>query len=119
MAIEVVVPGMTPQELQSLKEQLEKEAGEIEAQLGAEKKTPEYGSDTEGMMFDEEADEAEELGKQLGVHQELKLRLDQIEKALEKINHGQYGKCEQCGKDIPLELLRVNPESELCKECKA
>lgn len=109
---------MTPQELQELKERLEKEAGEIEAQLSAEKKTPEYGSDTEGMMFDEEADEAEELGKQLGVHQVYKDRLADIENALDRINKGTYGKCEKCGQDISLEVLRVSPESKFCKDCK-
>lgn len=109
---------MSPKELQELKEQLEKEAGEIEAQLGAEKNVPEYGSDTEGHTFDEEADEAEELGKQLGVHQVYKDRLADIESALDKMSRGVYGKCEQCGKDISIEVLRVNPESRLCKNCK-
>lgn len=109
---------MTSKEIQELKEQLEKEAGEIEAQLKSEKKVPEYGADIEGESFEEEADEAEEFGKQLGVHQLLKERLIDIESALEKINRGQYGKCEQCQKEISLEVLKLSPESRLCKNCK-
>ena len=109
---------ISPKELQELKEQLEKEAGEIEAELSAKKKVPDYGSDAEGEMFEEEADEAEEFGKQLGVQEIYKERLADIESALDKMNKGAYGKCEQCEKDIPLEVLRVNPESRLCKDCK-
>lgn len=109
---------MSPKDQQELKELLEKTAGEIEAQLKAEKKTPEYGDDVEGASFDEEADEAEELGKQLGVHQLLKERLANIESALEKIIRGEYGKCEQCKKELSLEMLKANPESRFCKACK-
>ena len=108
---------LTDKELQSLKEQLEKEAGELEAQLSTAKKSPEFGSDVE-TDFSEEADEAEEFSKNLGVQDVLKSRLQDIETALEKIARGEYGKCEQCGQDIPLEVLKVNPESRLCKACK-
>lgn len=109
---------ISEKDLQEIKEQLEKTAGEIEAQLKAEKKVPEYGSDTEGESFDQEADEAEELGKQLGVHQVLKERLSDIENALEKINNKEYGKCEKCKKALSLEMLKANPESRFCKDCK-
>ncbi len=109
---------LNEKELQNLKEELEKTAGEIEAQLKSEKTVPEYGTDTEGEMFEEEADEAEEYGKQLGVHQVLKERLADIENALEKINRGQYGKCEKCQKEISLEVLKASPETRLCKKCK-
>ncbi len=109
---------MNPKDLQNLKEELEKTAGEIEAQLKTEKNVPEYGTDTEGEMFEEEADEAEEFGKQLGVHQLLKEQLANIEKALDKINRGQYGRCENCGKEISLEVLKASPESRFCKDCK-
>lgn len=103
--------------MQELKEQLEKEAGELEVEIKDASKEPEYGTDVEGEMAEEEADEAEEEGLELGVKQVLKERMEDIENALEKIIKGSYGKCEQCGKDIPLEVLRVNPESRHCKNC--
>lgn len=108
---------LSEKELQSLKEQLEKEAGELEAQLGSVSKSPEMGSDVE-TDFSEEADEAEEFSSNLGLQEVLKTRMQDIEAALEKISKGAYGKCEKCGMDIPLEVLRVNPESRLCKNCK-
>ena len=109
---------MNPKELQEIKEQLEKTAGELEVEIKEAKKTPEFGSDVEGEMFEEEADEAEEEGGRLGVKELLQERLKNVELALEKIIRGEYGKCEKCGRDISLELLRVNPESKFCKDCK-
>ncbi|PIY58866.1 hypothetical protein COY97_01965 [Candidatus Wolfebacteria bacterium CG_4_10_14_0_8_um_filter_39_64] len=29
-----------------------------------------------------------------------------------------YGVCEKCGKKISLDILKLAPESRLCKECK-
>jgi len=109
---------LNEKQLQELKEQLEKEAGELEAQLANVSKTADFGNDTE-TDFSQEADEAEEFSSQLGMQETFKERLQDIEAALEKISKGEYGKCEKCGKDISLELLKVNPESRLCKECKS
>jgi len=109
---------LTEKELQDLKEQLEKEAGELEAQLKTVSKAPDFGSDTE-TDFSEEADEAEEFSNDLGLQEALKTRLQDIEAALDKMARNEYGKCEKCGMDIELEVLKINPESKLCKMCKA
>jgi len=109
---------LNEKQLQELKEQLEKEAGELEAQLSSVSKTADFGSDAE-TDFSEEADEAEEFSNNLGMQDALKGRLQDIESALEKMNRGEYGKCENCGKEISLEVLKVVPESRLCKDCKA
>jgi RNA polymerase-binding protein DksA len=109
---------LNEKQLQELKEQLEKEAGELEAQLSSVSREADFGSDTE-TDFSQEADEAEEFSNNLGMQEALKERLQNIEHALEKMNRGTYGKCENCGKDIPLEVLKAAPESRLCKNCKA
>lgn len=77
-------------------------------------KPVDFGSDVDG--FEEETDEAEEIGNELAMGQDLKLRLDEIDAALSKIHSGSYGKCEKCGKEIEEEVLDVNPEATLCKE---
>ena len=41
-----------------------------------------------------------------------------LNKALERIEEGTYGYCEECGKPIPVERLRVVPHARLCIECK-
>ncbi len=44
--------------------------------------------------------------------------LASIEKALEKIREGTYGKCEHCPKKVPLARLRALPYATTCIECQ-
>lgn len=41
-----------------------------------------------------------------------------IEKALKKIEEGEYGVCERCGEDIDLKRLEARPVTDLCIRCK-
>lgn len=79
--------------------------------------TPDFGSDIDG--FEEEAEETEALGVNLGIEDLMKRRLARVKKALEKLDAGTYGRCERCGTEIDKELLVIDPESELCRACKA
>jgi DnaK suppressor protein len=45
--------------------------------------------------------------------------LNKIEAALEKIEQGVYGECENCGEEIGLKRLEARPVAELCIDCKA
>ena len=44
--------------------------------------------------------------------------LDKVEKSLEKIEQGTYGKCEGCGEEIGLERLRARSVADVCIDCK-
>lgn len=79
-------------------------------------RTPDMGDDVDSL--EEEADETRELGNQMAVSQEYREQLAEVESALRKIEKGEYGICEQCGKLIEDEVLQVAPESRLCRECK-
>ena len=41
-------------------------------------------------------------------------QLHQVEKALARIESGEYGRCEVCGKEIPVERLEAVPWTTLC-----
>jgi len=41
-----------------------------------------------------------------------------INEALQKIDDGDFGHCEECGDDIGIERLKRMPEASLCIECK-
>ena len=41
-----------------------------------------------------------------------------IEEALNRIEDGSYGKCDECGGKISMERLRALPHARLCIECK-
>jgi RNA polymerase-binding protein DksA len=43
--------------------------------------------------------------------------LDQIEAAVERIEDGSYGRCEECGGKIPKPRLKAIPYAALCVRC--
>lgn len=95
--------------LEEAKQKLEREVKE----LGT---PPEMGSDVD--EFEEEGEEAEAFGAQLGMEAPLRERLRRVEEALRKIAGGVYGKCERCGRPIEETVLAAAPESEYCQSCK-
>lgn len=44
--------------------------------------------------------------------------LDKIEKAIQAIREGRYGKCELCGRSIPITRLRALPYTSSCVDCQ-
>ncbi len=44
--------------------------------------------------------------------------LDKIERALQKIEEGSFGSCEECGEEIAVKRLEARPETTLCIRCK-
>ncbi len=43
--------------------------------------------------------------------------LDEIAEALNRINHGTFGKCEECGSPIPKARLQALPYTRHCVNC--
>ncbi|WP_423799441.1 yteA family sporulation protein [Neobacillus sp. SAB-20_R2A] len=65
------------------------------------------------------ADEATELyerEKDNALLEHYKLELHNVNQALEAMENGTYGKCEVCGKEIPLERLEALPNTTYCIE---
>ena len=75
------------------------------------------------IQFDEEGGE----GGTSNVERELDLVLsaqaraavDEIDRALTKIDNGTYGTCETCGQPIPRARLKALPYAALCVQCKS
>ena len=107
---------MNDEQLKEYKTSLEKTRAMLTKEIKQTEAPVEFGSDVD--HFDEEADEAEEVGNQLAIGQDLKNRLAEIDIALGKIQSGGYGICEKCGKNIEKEILDIDPESRFCKEDK-
>jgi DnaK suppressor protein len=42
-----------------------------------------------------------------------------IQEALQRLDGGEFGICEQCGEEIGLDRLKARPVTTLCIECKA
>ena len=46
-----------------------------------------------------------------------KAEIEEIDRALVKLEAGQYGRCEQCGKAIPRSRLEALPAAAMCMVC--
>jgi DnaK suppressor protein len=44
--------------------------------------------------------------------------LDKIQRALERIDNGTFGICEECSEPISIKRLEARPETTLCIRCK-
>jgi DnaK suppressor protein len=53
------------------------------------------------------------------VDETARVELEQIERALERLEVGTYGLCEECGKRIKADRLRVVPYAVRCRDCAA
>lgn len=47
-------------------------------------------------------------------HETIKL----IDEALDRVENGNYGECEECGEDIPVKRLELLPYAKFCVECQ-
>lgn len=80
----------------------------------------------QGMGFaqDDLADEVDLASSEADQSMNLRLRdrervlLRKIEKALSKMDAGEYGICESCGEEIGIKRLEARPVTDLCIRCK-
>jgi DnaK suppressor protein len=58
--------------------------------------------------------------KELSMHiqHRTKRLIQEIQDALMRIRNGDFGICEECGRDIEVERLKVQPTATLCISCK-
>ncbi len=66
-------------------------------------------SDYSSGALEERGDEVEEYATELSEEFALEERLKEINEALERMEKGAYGLCEECSGEIPLERLKANP----------
>lgn len=78
-----------------------------------------------GLLVPDAGDDVVDIGtKAFNREQEISLanavreRIDQVERALERLEQGGYGWCEGCGEPIPPARLAVYPSATLCVTCK-
>jgi len=87
-------------------EALRKTGGEASGSLS---NTPIHMADLGTDNFDQEFT--------LGLIQNEEQALDEIAAALDRLNQGTFGRCEECGKDIPKARLQALPYARYCVDC--
>ena len=112
-----------PEILKELKEKLTNEKTRTEEELSRiAKPTKAVGEYTTsfneiGTDEDENASEVEEYADNLALETNLQKQLKDISDALDRMENGTYGKCENCSMDISIERLRAYPSARTCLEC--
>jgi len=101
------------------KKNLEKELEEVG------RRNPDAPSDWEAVPTDRDisqaddntvADSVEDYEENVAIVNTLETRYNDIVSALDKIEHGSYGLCQVCGKEIESERLEANPAARTCRE---
>jgi DnaK suppressor protein len=75
------------------------------------------------IQFDEESGEGDTLNvereRDLALSAQARAAVDEIDRALAKMDAGSYGICERCGNPIPKARLKALPYASLCVACKS
>lgn len=66
----------------------------------------------------DEASHASAMGFALRIRDREAKLTRKLRDALERLEDGTFGTCEECGRDIPLKRLMARPVTTLCIECK-
>ena len=110
-------------ELEELRGVLEAEKDSLQEELASHGRVQSETGDWQGASIGFEGEEAdptdvadqiEELATNVPLVEELEKRHHEVESALEKMDNGSYGTCEECAEDIPLERLEANPAASTC-----
>ena len=114
---------LNTEQVNELRAQLDAELDALQEELASHgRATPESGDwqGTTGGLTGEEADpndaadQMEELVTNVPLVEELEKRYKEVALALQNIEKGTYGICEQCETPIPLKRLLANPAARTC-----
>ena len=110
---------MDQQQLDTLRKALEEERASVQLQLSehgvpVDSETVEVDVD-EG--FADSAHATAERSQTLALVEQLHEHEHAIDAAIGRIDAGTYGKCDNCGQDIPFERLEARPTATLCMTC--
>ena len=75
------------------------------------------------IQFDEESGEGGTMNiereRDLALSAQARAAVDEIDRAMAKLDTGRYGLCERCGEPIKRARLKVLPHAALCIACKS
>ena len=106
--------------LAGIRAALEEERSSLERQLTDLGVRPD-SADVEVSVDEGFADSAQataERSQQVSMVEQQKAVYAEVLAALKRLDEGTYGKCENCGQQIPIERLEALPSARLCLTCK-
>lgn len=103
---------LTQEQLEKQKKILLGEKERLESEIKELAEYPDYGN-----QFDDDVQELTDFENMLSVRERLKIVLKKINKALDAISNGTYGKCRVCKEYIESARLEAVPYSDTCVSC--
>jgi DnaK suppressor protein len=104
--------------MKTIKDMLVKMREELVQEIGRRSKaTTEAGVQDIGDILDSVSEERTRELDMILTDRE-KRKLHQIDDALDRIEDGVYGQCDECGVKIPRARLKVLPFAKFCVECQ-
>lgn len=104
-------------EYETIKNELLKKKDELEIRVSSTRKHITHADGPPNPDFAEQAVERQNDEVIYGLNESAKTELIQVKKALERIENGEYGICQECGREIPMERLKAIPYTSYCVEC--
>ncbi len=109
---------MTEQELEQFRKQLQEQKAEFLETLSGSLKS------AEGMELDQQRvgrlsrmDAIQSQCISQAANRRIKVELQQIDTALDRIHRGQYGRCQTCDREISVPRLEAYPSAPFCINC--
>ncbi len=108
---------MNTKTIQQLKQELLDKKGTLSNMQAMNKQTDvERDASLTDVMDRSEVEESWFNKERMSQH--WKVELIQIDSALQRIEAGTFGVCEECDDEIPVKRLRVRPDASLCLNCQ-
>ena len=104
--------------LAKMREQLLEMKAKLLAEIDSELRAEREGNKDEGMDTYDLASEERDREISFILSDRERVKLKQIDDALERMDEGSYGVCESCGLEIAEERLEAMPFSRLCRDCQ-
>jgi DnaK suppressor protein len=111
-------PPLTPEQVEDLRQDLERELRKLKRSMGASERASEIvelDQTAVGRLSRMDSLQSQSMAKSLRERENVKLTL--ILGALERVEQGRYGLCLACDKPIEIGRLTVFPESRECVRC--
>jgi len=113
------------EEIAEIKEQLIERKKQIEKDLEAISREDDHEADDRSASFPEYGDKADENAQEITDYSTsvvtqgvLEKSLEDVEKALKRIDDGSYGVCKYCKSPINVKRLKARPTASSCIVCK-
>ena len=102
---------------ETIKQKLVEKRDYLEQRLSRTQKHIKHEDGPPNPDFAEQATERQHEDVIYGLDDAARTELQQIKKALQRIENNEYGICQECGEQIPYERLEAVPFTPYCKNC--